>query len=102
MQTRGSLTCGYGNNQEFDLQQSGSCHHGKCMPKVLMVASEATPFAKTGGLADVIGSLPAALQAIGTEVAVLLPRYRGAAIEGGRRIYDHLPVWLGGTLYDSS
>jgi len=50
-----------------------------------MVASEATPFAKTGGLADVIGSLPAALQAIGTEVAVLLPRYRGAAIEGGRR-----------------
>jgi len=72
------------------------------MPKVLMVASEATPFAKTGGLADVIGSLPAALQAIGTEVAVLLPRYRGAALEGARRIYDHLQVWLGGTLYDSS
>ncbi len=67
-----------------------------------MVASEAAPFAKTGGLADVIGSLPAALQAIGTEVAVLLPRYRGAALDGGRRIYDRLPVWLGGTLYDSS
>ncbi len=29
---------------------------------ILMVASEATPFAKTGGLADVLGSLPAALQ----------------------------------------
>jgi starch synthase len=72
------------------------------MPKVLMVASEAAPFAKTGGLADVIGSLPAALQAIGTEVAVLLPRYRGVTLEGGRRIYDHLPVWLGGNLYDSS
>jgi starch synthase len=72
------------------------------MPKVLMVASEAAPFAKTGGLADVIGSLPAALQAIGIEAAVLLPRYRGAALEGGRRIFDHLQVWLGGTLYDSS
>jgi starch synthase len=72
------------------------------MPKVLMVASEATPFAKTGGLADVIGSLPAALQAIGIEVAVLLPRYPAAALEGGRRIYDRLQVWLSGTLYDSS
>src|SRR5260370_4953718 len=72
------------------------------MTKVLMVASEATPFAKTGGLADVIGSLPAALQAIGVDVAVLLPRYSGAAIEGARRIYDHLAVWLGGTHYDTS
>src|SRR5436853_6631414 len=72
------------------------------MTKVLMVASEATPFAKTGGLADVIGSLPAALHGIGVEVAVLLPRYSGAAVEGARRIYDRLPVWLGGTHYDTS
>jgi starch synthase len=71
------------------------------MPKVLMVASEAAPFAKTGGLADVIGSLPAALHAIGVEVAVLLPLYRSVTVESGRRIYDHLPVWLNGTLYDS-
>jgi starch synthase len=72
------------------------------MTKVLMVASEATPFAKTGGLADVIGSLPAALHGIGVEVAVLLPRYSGAALEGGRRIYDHLPVWLDGSHYDTN
>jgi len=43
---------------------------------ILMVASEAIPFAKTGGLADVIGALPAALQARGETVAVVLPNYR--------------------------
>jgi starch synthase len=42
-----------------------------------MVASEAAPFAKTGGLADVLGALPAALARLGEEVAVLLPFYRG-------------------------
>jgi len=41
-----------------------------------MVASEATPFAKTGGLADVVGALPAALVAQGARVAVVLPAYR--------------------------
>src|SRR5438094_974851 len=72
------------------------------MTKVLMVASEARPFAKTGGLADVTGSLPAALRAIGERVAVLLPRYRGLAVETGRRIYDDLPIWLGGVSYATS
>jgi starch synthase len=43
---------------------------------ILMVASEATPFAKTGGLADVVGALPAALQARGEQTAVVLPAYR--------------------------
>jgi starch synthase len=41
-----------------------------------MVASEATPFAKTGGLADVLGSLPAALAERGENVAVVIPAYR--------------------------
>jgi starch synthase len=44
--------------------------------KVLMVASEATPFSKTGGLADVLGGLPAALAARGEQVAVVTPAYR--------------------------
>src|SRR5260370_582091 len=43
---------------------------------ILMVASEATPFSKTGGLADVIGALPAALAAKGEHVAVVTPAYR--------------------------
>ena len=43
---------------------------------ILMVASEATPFAKTGGLADVLGALPAALAERGEQVAVVLPAYR--------------------------
>lgn len=43
--------------------------------KVLMVAAEMVPFAKTGGLADVIGALPAALRALGHDVRVALPRY---------------------------
>jgi starch synthase len=43
--------------------------------RILMVASEATPFAKTGGLGDVVGSLPAALAARGDQVAVVMPAY---------------------------
>lgn len=67
-----------------------------------MVASEAAPFAKTGGLADVVGSLPAALRAFDCEVAVLIPRYQRIELSGARRIYDSLPVWLGTTAYQTS
>lgn len=44
--------------------------------KVLYAASEAVPFCKTGGLADVAGSLPPALAAQVVETAVILPLYR--------------------------
>ena len=44
--------------------------------KILFASSEAVPFAKTGGLADVAGSLPQALAASGDEVAVILPLYQ--------------------------
>jgi starch synthase len=43
--------------------------------KVLFVVSEAVPYAKTGGLADVAGTLPYALKELGTEVKVLMPYY---------------------------
>lgn len=43
--------------------------------KVLFAASEAVPFAKTGGLADVIGSLPKELAKQGMDVRVILPKY---------------------------
>ncbi len=45
-------------------------------PKVLIVAAEGTPFAKTGGLADVIGILPKELAKQDVEVAVMLPKHR--------------------------
>lgn len=44
--------------------------------RILYVSSEAFPFCKTGGLADVAGSLPPALAKNGDEVAVILPLYR--------------------------
>ena len=42
---------------------------------IIMSAAECTPFAKVGGLADVIGSLPQALASTGVAVTVILPRY---------------------------
>ena len=43
--------------------------------KILFASSEAVPFAKTGGLGDVAGSLPRALKHAGARVAVILPKY---------------------------
>lgn len=47
--------------------------------KVLHAASECVPLAKTGGLADVLGALPGAQAALGVDVRVVVPAYRGAA-----------------------
>jgi len=44
--------------------------------RVLFVTSEAVPFAKTGGLADVAGALPKFLHALGCEVQLVMPYYR--------------------------
>src|SRR5512135_2369312 len=41
-----------------------------------MAAAEMVPYAKTGGLADVIGALPRALHRLGIDVAVVLPKYQ--------------------------
>src|SRR5262245_4198542 len=53
--------------------------------RIAFVVPECDPFAKVGGLADVAGSLPRALQALGHEVALFLPKYASippARIEG--------------------
>ncbi len=44
--------------------------------KILLASSEAVPFVKTGGLADVTGALPRALAQLGNEVYLILPKYR--------------------------
>ncbi|MBM4262048.1 MAG: glycogen synthase GlgA [Deltaproteobacteria bacterium] len=55
--------------------------------RIAFLASEASPFAKTGGLADVIGTLPVALERLGHQVSLIMPAYRPAlagshALEG--------------------
>ncbi|HEX9531654.1 MAG TPA: glycogen synthase GlgA [bacterium] len=54
--------------------------------KILFCVSEAVPLAKTGGLADVGGALPAALAAVGCDVRVVLPRYRSVSERGWRPV----------------
>ncbi|MDR0267596.1 glycogen synthase GlgA [Paenibacillus sp.] len=57
--------------------------------KVLFAAAEAVPFIKTGGLADVIGALPRALQSSGAQIRVVLPNYRGIP-DHFRRQMEHV------------
>jgi starch synthase len=67
-----------------------------------MVSSEAAPLAKTGGLADVVGALPAALRDYGDETAVVIPRYGSIDLASARLVYDRLAVHLGATRYDTA
>ena len=64
--------------------------------KVLYAASEAVPFCKTGGLADVAGSLPPALAAEGVETAVILPLYESVKQRYGAELqylcYDYVDL----------
>ena len=69
---------------------------------VLMVASEAAPFVKTGGLADVLGALPAALARVGENVAVILPRYRTTVLPADpkfRRTLGPMRITVGPNLF---
>ncbi|MFH1045666.1 MAG: glycogen synthase GlgA [Candidatus Omnitrophota bacterium] len=50
--------------------------------KILFCSSEVVPFAKTGGLADVAGALPLALEKEGCQVKVALPKYRSVKTSG--------------------
>jgi len=57
--------------------------------KVLYVVSEAVPFIKTGGLADVAGSLPKYLKAEGVDARVILPKYSSIP-EEFRNLMEHV------------
>ena len=46
------------------------------MKKILFVSSEVSPYAKSGGLADVAGSLPKELLKIGYDISIIMPKYR--------------------------
>ena len=64
--------------------------------KILYATSEAVPFCKTGGLADVAGSLPPALAAEGAEIAVVLPLYQRVKERFGDQLkfecYDYVDL----------
>ncbi len=64
--------------------------------KVLVVASEITPFAKSGGLGDVIGSLPKALKHYGVDIRVVVPKYHSIKKEYAERMsyVDSLSISL--------
>lgn len=55
--------------------------------KLAMIASEVSPFAKTGGLADVLGTLSVALERFSHEICVIAPAYR-AVLRGGLPLQD--------------
>jgi starch synthase len=68
--------------------------------RVLMVASEMTPFSKTGGLGDVTAALPRALVRLGHQVDVVVPRYRGTPLDDGSPA--PLRVTVGKEVHDAS
>jgi len=67
--------------------------------RVLMVAAECVPFAKVGGLGDVLGALPQALEKLGVSVTVVIPRY--SSIDLQKYGFDPYPLagdgraWVG-------
>jgi len=66
---------------------------------IVFAASEAAPLAKTGGLADVTGSLPHALKRLGHTVTVIMPFYRRQIRASGvktRPLKQSIPIWIDG------
>ena len=64
--------------------------------RIAMIASECEPYAKTGGLADVVDALSRALGQLGHDVDVYLPMYRGIQIpEGAEHLKLEVPMGTG-------
>ena len=63
-------------------------------PKVLIVASEGLPFIKTGGLADVVGTLPKALKELGVETRVMMPLHAQIKQEYGAELKTEASVMI--------
>ena len=59
---------------------------------IAFAASECVPFSKTGGLADVVGALPAALANLGHQVSVYIPRYRQTRLSDAQTVVRSITV----------
>lgn len=70
--------------------------------QVLMVTSEAVPFAKSGGLADAVSALSKALRRQGHDVRLVMPRYGSIALDGLSQRLKKLPVAMGGVVEQAS
>ena len=76
--------------------------------KILLASSEVYPYAKTGGLADIAGSLPKALKQLGHDVRVVMPKHKCVAQcpLGIRPMALDVDIPIGGTrkkgFFDSS
>jgi starch synthase len=73
---------------------AGDQAHGseEVVMQIAFVASECVPFSKTGGLADVVGALPAALASAGHQVSVYLPRYRQTKLPDSQTVVSSITV----------
>jgi starch synthase len=68
---------------------------------IVLAASEVFPYAKTGGLADVAGSLPKALSRLGHFVRVVMPRYNNSRIESSGQLWGEVSVPFGNEIRKS-
>src|SRR5262245_56567178 len=62
--------------------------------QIVMLAGECVPYAKVGGLADVLGALPRELEKLGFSVSIIIPRYR--SIDLDRFGFERLTEFDGG------
>ena len=63
--------------------------------KVLFVSTEVTPYAKTGGLADIAGSLPPVLKEMGLDIRVIMPKYKGIDIKADQTMLSNsVPLYF--------